>query len=147
MCLNTSLAGAAASYKDNYDYLVGNDSDCARLSHLSGSVIMIALLIIGFIASAGGMPSQAVGWAALSLGGGYLVVKLLGGDMKARRVDLIAAAVIATLLIVCGSLAVADVFTGAHAGYFLVSLVGLTGCITVGMMIGAQKFCPRPKTF
>lgn len=77
MSLINKLPAFAASYKDDYDYLVGNETHCSRVSHLCGSLIMIAVLVIGSMAAAQTFPSCATGWTALGLGGGYMVVKLL----------------------------------------------------------------------
>lgn len=144
MCFISRLTGFAASYKDDYDYLVGNETDCSRMAHLCGSVIMIAVVVIGSMAAAGAFPSYGVGWTTIGLGGCYMGVKLLGDDWRTRRVDLISSAVIAALLITFGSLGAAGVLTGAQVGYSLLSVTGLTACMTVGMMVGAKRLFARP---
>jgi hypothetical protein len=138
------LPNFAASYKDDYDYFIGNETDCSRTSHLCGSLIMIAVLVIGSIAAAQAFPSKATGWTTLGLGGGYMVIKLLGKDCHARRADLIATACIASLMLIFGILGVTHVLTSLQVGYALLGIAGLTACVTIGMMMGAKQFCPRP---
>ncbi len=140
----SKLPAYAASYKDDYDYFVGNETDCSRASHLCGSLVMIAVLVIGSMASAQAYPSCATGWTALGLGGGYMVVKLLGKDLHERRADLIASSLVAALLITFGSLGAAHVLTSPQLGYVLLGVAGLAACMTIGMQMGAKRFCPRP---
>lgn len=138
------LPGFAASYKDDYDYWVGNETDCSGVSHLCGSLVMIAVLVIGSMAAAQAFPPSATGWTALGLGGGYMTVKFLGKDLHERRVDLIASALVAALLITVGSLGATGVLTSPQMGYVLLGVSGLTTCMTIGMQMGAKRFCPRP---
>lgn len=120
------LPGYAASYKDDYDYWVGNETDCSSMSHLCGSLLMIAVVIIGSLAAAQSFPPSATGWTTLGLGGGYMVVKLLGKDLHARRVDLIASALVAALLITVGSLGATGILTSLQLGYVLLGVAGFT---------------------
>lgn len=140
----SQLSNFAASYKDDYDYFIGNETDCSRASHLCGSLIMIALLVIGSVAAAQAFPPRATGWTVVGLGGGYMVIKLLGKDCHTRRADLIASACIASLVLIFGALGAARVLTSPQVGYALLGVSGLVTCITIGMMMGAKRFCPRP---
>lgn len=139
------LPGYAASYKDDYDYFVGNETHCSSVSHLYGSLIMIAVLVIGSMAAAQAFPPCATGWTTLGLGGGYMVVKLLGKDLHERRVDLLASALVSALLITSGSLGATAILTSSQLGYVLLGVAGFAACMTIGMQMGAKSFCPRPK--
>ena len=144
MCSVSRLPNFAASYKEDYDYYVGNETGCSRVSHLCGSLVMIAVLIIGSMASAQAFPPCATGWTALGMGAGYMVIKLLGKDLHARRADLITTAIVAALLITFGTLGLVGVLSSLEVGYALLGVSIFTACLTVGMMMSIKRLCPRP---
>ncbi len=137
MCSLTRVAGYGATYKDDYDNLIGNKSDQTRMTHLLGSCIMIALLIIGITAAAHAFPSHTTGWTALGLGVGYAGAKLLGGSFATRKVDWISGLCLAALIITFGALGASGVLTSAQLGIALIGVATLSGTIAIGMMVYA----------
>lgn len=125
-------------YKEAYDKLLGNTTQCSKVANLLSNVVLLAVFIIGCAGAAQVIPGSAMGWSVVGLGGGYMAVKILAGNIKSRAVDLISSSIVAVAIIVFGTLGCIGVLTNAQMGYALIGSVVLTVFISSYMMIFAK---------
>lgn len=109
----------------------------------------VALFVIGCLGAAGILPGSTVGWVAIGLGAGTLILNLAQGKLKDRKITLILAALGAVLPITLGALGVTGVLSGTQLGYgiiiapFVTIGAGLfTGCC-VGCGIACCLICGK----
>lgn len=126
-------------YKEAYDKMLGNTTQCAKIVNLLSNVILLAVFVTGCVGAASAIPGFVMGWTVVGLGSGYMALKLLGGNTKNRKVDLISSALVAAVLITFGALGCAGVLTNAHVGYALIGSVAVTAFVSSYMMIFAKR--------
>ena len=131
---------AIHKYTAPYSQLMGSTTPCARATNLVGKVLLVALFVIGCVGAAGAFSGSAMGWTTLGVGLSYLGVKLLGGNLKERKVDLIAAAVMVASLIIFGALGGVGLLTGAQVGYVLIGQMLLLSALSTCAMIVAKRY-------
>jgi hypothetical protein len=140
----TALSGQL--YKDAYDKMLGNTTACAKVITLVGQGLLLAVFVLGCVGAAQMLSPRILGWSLVGLGLGYATIKLLAGELKKRRVDLISSAAIASLLIVFGALGVSGVMASAHMGYAIIGTVSTVAVSTSSMMIVAKRLQEKNQT-
>ena len=130
---------AINKYTVPYRELLGSTTERARVTNLLGKILLVALFVIGCVGASGAFGGSAMGWTTLGVGVSYLGVKLIGGNLKERKVDLIAAAIIVASLIIFGTLGGVGLLTAAHVGYALIGITLLVGAVSIGEMIVAKR--------
>jgi hypothetical protein len=139
------LATKAEMYKAPYDRLMGNVTECSKIANHLGQLVLLALFILGCIVASGAFPGSSLVWATMGLGGLYMAVKLLGGNYKQRKVDLISSAVIMGIVVAFGGLGSAGVLSSVQVGYALIGNILLTAVASNCVMIATKKVDDRRK--
>jgi len=125
-------------YKEAYDKLLGNTTQGSKVANLLSNIVLLAVFIIGCAGAAQVIPGFAMGWSIVGLGGGYIAIKILGGNIKSRTVDLISSSIVAAAIIAFGALGCIGILTNAQMGYALIGSVVLTAFISSYLMIFAK---------
>ena len=123
------------SYKTAYDTMMGSTTPCVKVVNCLGNIILLAVLVIGCMGAAHAFPEAIMGWTIISLGAGYMGMKLLGGNFKKRKVDLISALLVAACIATFGTLGSLGVLQNMHMSYALIGSVVLTALIACSVRI------------
>lgn len=133
------------SIKMEYDRFLGNVSACSRSVNFVSNLVLVALTVIGAMAVAGVLSTAAMSYTTLSLGVAYFGIKLMGGHLKSRVVDLVASAAIAIIVLVFGTCGTLGMFTAEQMGYALLGNTGLTIVSSMGLMIWAKHWAKKQR--
>lgn len=96
----------------------------------------IALFIIGCMGAAGAFPGS-IGWAAVGLAAGGFVLNLSLGKFKIRKYDLIADALLTTVILTISALGITGIFSTAQVGW---GILGTSlAALPVSAIFGALK--------
>ncbi len=130
--------------QDHYDKKMGYKDEEGNLTragvgNLAVNITLFALSVISIVAVAGALPSPAMGWCTLGIGGGVILMQLSGGQFKKRLFDLISTAVFAGAIMTIGALGGAGFLTGSVVGYSMIGIVSahllFFGLIVRGMVV------------
>jgi hypothetical protein len=134
-----NMAHIGQRYNAAYDKMMGNTTQCAKIANLLGNGILLAVFVIGCLGAGGVFSGAVMGWIVVGLGAGYMAMKLLGGNVRNRRIDLISSTVVAASILTFGALGVTGVLATAHIGYALIGSVAMTALAAICMRIVAKR--------
>lgn len=134
-----SFPDSGKLYFDSYSAFVGNNTEKSKFSACAGGTLFCALFIIGILAASGTFPGSAMGWTTVGIGGGYLLVKLLGGNLQNRKVDLLSSALLGALIVTFGALGASAILTPAQVGYLIIGTCGLAALSTCSLCAIAKR--------
>jgi hypothetical protein len=126
-------------YKAAYDRMLGNTTRCAKIVNFLSNMILLTVFVVSCTGSATLFPNGIMGWILVGLGGGYMALKLLGGNLKNRSVDLISSALIAAIIVIFGSLGAASLLTDLQMGCALIGVIVAYALSSSCMMIYAKQ--------
>lgn len=82
----------------------------------------LAILVISSLGAAGILPGSTVGWVAIGLSGGGFMLTLAIGNVKKRKYEVIAGALITGIFITLGGLGIAGALSTTQVGWGMVGL-------------------------
>lgn len=118
MALDAIILNSIKNFYEGAGFELG--PKCCAATTVNG-VAMLALFVIGCMGAAGTFPGAAIGWVTVGLGGGAFLFNLAStDDFKRRKLDLIAAAVMAAILVTVGTLGGMGMLSTAQVGWGIV---------------------------
>lgn len=140
---STTFVGATTNtgklYKTAYDKMMGNTTPCSRSANLVSNVVLLAIFVVGCIGPTNILSCSTMGWIVVGLGCGYIGVKLLGGNLRSRTIDLMSTALVAAAIIALGALGCAGILTSGYVGYAVIGAILLTAVTSSYVMIVAKQ--------
>lgn len=87
------------------------------------NIMLVALFALSCITIAGVLPVSIMGWTALGIGAGTVLMEVVGGKCKQRTFSLLATAFFSVAIMTIGALGGAGVLATTHVGF---ALLGIT---------------------